>query len=226
MVSIRKEGSYPIIGLALCATLLSIISSIYPSAPLNYVVLLNWVLVVLVINFFRDPDRAVPPDPFAIIAPADGKIIDISPLREENYLHSHATRISIFMSIFDVHVNRAPVEGRIDFVDYRTGGFAAAYREDASSGNEQLLLGFQHRCCDEGGEPQLKIMIKLIAGYLARRILLWKTLGDAVTQGERIAMIKFGSRVEVYLPPQWQILVKKGERVRAGETMIGRLKTG
>ena len=226
MVSIRKEGSYPIIGLTLCATLLSIISSIYPSTPLKYAVLLNWVLVMLVINFFRDPDRNVPPDSRSIIAPADGKIIDITPVREESYLRSDAIRVSIFMSVFDVHVNRAPVEGRIDFVDYRKGGFAAAYREDASAGNEQLLLGFLTIDRGEEGEREFKIMIKLIAGYLARRILFFKSLRDPVKQGERIGMIKFGSRVEVYLPPQWQIMVKKGERVRAGETMIGKLKTG
>jgi len=225
MVSIRKEGSYPIIGLTLCATLLSIISSIYLSTPLKYAVLLNWVLVMLVINFFRDPDRNVPPDSRSIIAPADGKIIDITPVREESYLRSDAIRVSIFMSVFDVHVNRAPVEGRIDFVDYRKGRFAAAYREDASAGNEQLLLGFLTIDRGEEGEREFKIMIKLIAGYLARRILFFKSLRDPVKQGERIGMIKFGSRVEVYLPPQWQIMVKKGERVRAGETVVGRLKT-
>ena len=226
MVSIRKEGAYPIIGLTLAATLLTIVSALYPAGPLKYAVLVNWVLALLVINFFRDPDRNVPLDSRSVIAPADGKIIDITTLSEQSYLRGDVTRVSIFMSVFDVHVNRAPLEGCIDFVEYRTGGFAAAYREDASSGNEQLLLGFRNVFSNGGGEQELKIMIKLVAGYLARRILLWKNLRDPVRQGERISMIKFGSRVEVYLPAEWEVVVEKGQRVRAGETVVGRLRRG
>jgi len=226
MVSIRKEGAYPIIGLTLAATLLTIVSALYPAGPLKYAVLVNWVLALLVINFFRDPDRNIPLDSRSVIAPADGKIIDITTLSEQSYLRGDVTRVSIFMSVFDVHVNRAPLEGFIDFVEYRKGGFAAAYREDASSGNEQLLLGFRNVFSNGGGEQELKIMIKLVAGYLARRILLWKNLRDPVRQGERISMIKFGSRVEVYLPAEWEVVVEKGQRVRAGETVVGRLRRG
>lgn len=226
MISIRPEGSSVILGLTLCATIVSVISLLYPSQALKYAVIANWVLVVLVINFFRDPERAVPLDPGLIIAPADGKIIDIATVHEDAYLRTEATRISIFMSVFDVHVNRAPLDGQIDFLDYRQGGFAAAYREDASSGNEQLCIGFLQTRRDDGKEREGKIMIKLIAGYLARRIILWKSLHDRVQQGERISMIKFGSRVEVYLPSEWEVVVEKAQRVRAGETVLGRLRRG
>jgi phosphatidylserine decarboxylase len=127
------------------------------------------------------------------------------------------------MSVFNVHVNRAPIEGKIDYLHYSRGDFLAAYREEASSGNEQMSVGFSKRSKNGGGEQhEVKIMIKLIAGYLARRIVVWKGLEEHVHQGERIGMIKFGSRVEVYLPEAWEVGVKKGDRVKAGETIVGK----
>jgi len=221
IMPIRPEGGlYIIIALAI-ATLLSIASVIYPSLTVRIGSILVWILVILVINFFRDPHRETPVDASNIIAPADGKIIDIRKVREERYLKKEVIRVSIFMSIFDVHVNRAPVAGVIDYMHYNPGEFLPAYREKASLDNEQMSIGFMR---DTENKKENKIMIKLIAGLVARRILVWKSLNDTVNQGERISMIKFGSRAEVYLPSDSNLHVELGDRVKAGETIIAKMK--
>ena len=127
------------------------------------------------------------------------------------------------MSIFDVHVNRAPVNGMIDYIHYNPGKYLPAYREKASLGNEQMKLGIKISF-QETKRQDMKIMVKLIAGYIARRIVLWKRLDDTLKQGERIGMIKFGSRVEVYLPLDAEILAKVGDTVKAGNTVLAKLK--
>lgn len=228
MVPIRKEGSPYIIAVAIAATLASLTAVIYPFTALRISGLICWVAFIFCVNFFRDPDRETPLDVCTIISPADGRVIDIRRVTEEGYFKRDVNRISIFMSVFNVHVNRAPIEGQIDYLHYSKGDFLAAYREEASSGNEQISVGFSKRSENGGGEHQeIKIMIKLIAGYLARRIIVWKSLDEHVQQGERIGMIKFGSRVEVYLTEEWDVAVKKGDRVKAGETIVGKwVKTG
>jgi phosphatidylserine decarboxylase len=218
---IRPEGGlYIIIALAV-ATLLSIASILYPSLTLRITTVLLWIIVMLVVNFFRDPHRETPVDECNIIAPADGKIIDIRKVMEESYLKKEVIRVSIFMSIFDVHVNRAPVAGVIDYMHYNPGLFLPAYREKASLDNEQMSIGFIRKT---ENKEQTKIMIKLIAGLVARRILVWKNLKDTVNQGERISMIKFGSRAEVYFSPDSKLLVQVGDRVKAGETIIAKIR--
>lgn len=218
---ISKEGSPYIIGIAIVATLLSVVSFLYAFLFLKLIVLLCWVLFVLVINFFRDPERHAPVDPSAIISPADGKIIDIQNVMEEQFLHSNVIRVSIFMSVFDVHVNRSPVKGVIDYIHYNKGLYLPAFREKASLDNEQMTVGFTMRS-KENGQRELKVMLKLIAGLIARRIVFWKQMRDDINQGERIGMIKFGSRVEVYLPADINLSVKEGDKVKAGETIIGK----
>ena len=129
------------------------------------------------------------------------------------------------MSVFDVHVNRAPIGGRVEFLDYHPGIFVAAFRDNASGENEHLSIGFLGSSRDDSsGSGEHRVLIKLVAGFLARRILFFRQLKDEVRQGERIGMIKFGSRVEVYLPAEWEVAVEKGQRVRAGETVVGRLR--
>ncbi len=224
VVAIRREGFAYIVVLAISATLLSVASAIYPNVLLQLLTIITWILVLLVINFFRDPERKVPADADCIIAPADGKVIDVRMVREDSYLHAEVSRVSIFMSVFDVHVNRAPLDGRLAFTDYHQGRFVAAFREDASGENEHLSIGFLANIRDGRLDGDHKVMIKLIAGYLARRILLFKQVQDEVLRGERIGMIKFGSRVEVYLPAEWEVVIQRGQRVRAGETVVGRLK--
>lgn len=221
IMPIRPEGGlYIIIALAV-ATLLSIASILYPSLTLRITTVLLWIIVMLVVNFFRDPHRETPVDECNIIAPADGKIIDIRKVMEESYLKKEVIRVSIFMSIFDVHVNRAPVAGVIDYMHYNPGLFLPAYREKASLDNEQMSIGFIRKT---ENKEQTKIMIKLIAGLVARRILVWKNLKDTVNQGERISMIKFGSRAEVYFSPDSKLLVQVGDRVKAGETIIAKIR--
>jgi phosphatidylserine decarboxylase len=222
VMPIRKEGSLYIIGIALVATLLSIVSFIYSFLLLKIVVLLSWILFILVINFFRDPEREMPTDVYSIISPADGKVIDIRKVTEESYLHKEVTRVSIFMSLFDVHVNRAPVKGIIDYVNHNPGVYMPAFREKASLDNEQMSIGIVVSTKEED-QKGLRIMIRLIAGYMARRIVFWKNLYDKIQQGERVGMIKFGSRVEVYLPKEVELYVREGDKVKAGKTVIGKI---
>ena len=226
MMPIRAEGSPFIIGVAIVATLITLLSIFYPGVLLQVLVVASWVLFILIINFFRDPERVTPVDVNRIISPADGKVIDIRTVREDNFIKGDVSRISIFMSVFDVHVNRAPIEGTIAYVDYKKGDFRAAYSEEASLANEQMSIGFRKKPENGASGDDSRVMIKLIAGYVARRIIFFKNMDEMVQQGERISMIKFGSRVEVYLPPEWEVLIQKGERVKAGETIMASMGTG
>lgn len=155
--------------------------------------------------FFRDPERSIPADPAAVVSPADGRIIRLEQIQG-------GTRLSIFLSVFDVHVNRAPIAGAILRQEYRPGRFVAAFDERASAQNEQLVVTID-------GERQLTFA--LIAGLIARRIVAWKKEGDHVAKGDRIGLIRFGSRVDVFLPSGCEPLVKKGDRVRGGTSVIG-----
>ena len=223
MTPITKEGRPYIIAVLLIATLLSIFSFIYTFLALKIIVLLSWIVFILVVNFFRDPERKTPVDACSIISPADGKVIEVKKVKEGSYLHREVTRVSIFMSLFDVHVNRAPVKGMIDYVNYNPGVYMPAFREKASLDNEQVSIGIAVSLQDES-QKELRVMIKLIAGYIARRIVLWKNLYDKIQQGERVGMIKFGSRVEVYLPQEVELYIREGDKVRAGETIIAKTK--
>jgi phosphatidylserine decarboxylase len=165
--------------------------------------------------FFRDPERTVPYDNTALLAPADGTIIDIREVEESLYLKEKVKRVSIFMSPLDVHINRAPVTGTIDFVHYHPGKFIAAFKEKASLDNESILIGIKDH------KDAQKIVVKLIAGIIARRIVFRKKEGDALRQGERIGMIRFGSRAELFCPLSIQIRVTIGDKVIAGQSVIG-----
>jgi phosphatidylserine decarboxylase len=168
------------------------------------------VLSVLVLNFFRDPERAVPAEPHALIAPADGLVVQLA---EEEYESRPVRRLSIFMSPLDVHVNRAPIAGSIKAIRYKKGSFRVASQALASIENEQNIFTVE-------GEQGV-VVVKQIAGLLARRIVFWKHLGDSLARGERVGMIKFGSRVDVLVPPTVEWRVKVGDRVRAGSSIIG-----
>ncbi len=177
----------------------------------------NWlggVLLVLgafVLFFFRDPERTPPSDPELIVSPADGRVMEVV---EEARGECPGRRISVFLSIFDVHVNRAPVAGRIAAMEYRKGQFYAAMRGRASEQNEQNVI----HVSNERGE----VVFKQIAGWVARRILCWKAVGDSVTRGERVGMIRFGSRVDIWLPDRVEILVRPGQHVAGGSSILAR----
>jgi phosphatidylserine decarboxylase len=168
------------------------------------------ILALFVLNFFRDPERPIPTQPQAIISPADGRVVQIV---EESYEGCPVCRISIFMSPLDVHVNRSPIAGVVKEVNYRKGAFRVAMEDAASIENEQNVFTVE-------GE-QGRIVVKQIAGILARRIVFWKRPGDALARGERVGLIKFGSRVDVLMAPDVTLSVKVGDRVRAGSSILG-----
>ena len=168
-------------------------------------------LGLFVLYFFRDPDRAAPQDSDAVVSPADGHVVEIV---DEDFDGRPGRRISIFLSVWDVHVNRAPVAGQIRKVDYKPGRFYAALRARASTENEQNVI---HLTTDRG-----EMVFKQIAGAIARRVLCWKAPGDAVGIGERVGMIRFGSRVDVWLPREAEIVAKKGKFVAGGSSLLAR----
>ena len=168
------------------------------------------ILTLLVLNFFRDPERSAPTEADAIISPADGLIVQLA---EEEFESRPVRRLSIFMSPLDVHVNRMPIAGTIKAIHYKKGSFQVASKDSASIENEQNVFTV------EG--PQGVIVVKQIAGLLARRIVFWKRLGDSLARGERVGMIKFGSRVDVLVAPTVKWSVKVGDRVRAGSSILG-----
>ena len=165
---------------------------------------------VFCLYFFRDPDRNVPQGPHAV-SPADGKVMAVKPENGE------ITRISIFLNVFDVHVNRSPVGGRIADVQYRRGSFLVASKETASVENEQNVVTMETA-------DGVRVIYKQIAGLIARRIVFNKAAGDTVAMGERIGLMKFGSRMDVLLGPEWDILVAPGQRVVAGESLLAKRK--
>jgi phosphatidylserine decarboxylase len=178
-----------------------------------------WVLfVVFTFYFFRDPDPAVPTGKNLVLAPGHGKVDTIDTTTEPEFLGGECQRISIFLSVFDVHVQNAPVLGRIAYFKHSPGQYLNAMRADCSKYNENVLIGI------EAGEPMgVKIGVRLIAGLIARRIVPWIAQNDIVQRGERISLIQFGSRVDVYLPMSAKIKVQLGDRVVGGESILAEL---
>jgi len=175
------------------------------------------VLTFFTIYFFRDPERTHENIEKAVLTPADGKILSIDKLNEgDSRFHDKATKISIFMSIFNAHINRVPINGMISDTSYHQGNFFSANKDKASLNNEHNMITLET-------ENKKKIIVVQIAGLIARRIVCWVKQGDYVTTGQRFGLIRFGSRVEIYLPPDIKILVKKGDKVKAGHTVIGYL---
>lgn len=172
-------------------------------------------LLLFTLYFFRDPDRQTPGSPAAVIAPADGKIILISPVREEEYLRGDAVQISIFMSPLNVHVNRFPITGTVGYFKYFPGEFLVAFDEKASLRNERTHIGVEN--------GRVKVLFKQIAGFVARRIVAPLKVGDPAVQGERFGMIKFGSRVDVIMPAGVDVQVKLGDLTVAGETVLAEI---
>jgi phosphatidylserine decarboxylase len=180
-----------------------------------WVSLLFVILAIYTLAFFRDPDRISPNDPDAVVAAADGTVTDIIEIEENEILKAKTQRVGIFLSIFNVHTNRAPVEGRIVFREHRKGLFLDARRPDCSEKNESMTWAFQN--------SRVTIVVRQLTGAIARRIVGWAKLGDELQKGDRFGMIRFGSRTEVYLPVSAEILVKVGDHVSGGSTIIARL---
>jgi phosphatidylserine decarboxylase len=176
------------------------------------------VLALWVAYFFRDPERRGERGATVVIAPADGRVVMVADVDEPTFLHSRATRISIFMNVFNVHVNRYPVSGAVRFVHYNPGKFLHAATDKSSLENEQTSVGIE----SAGG----RVLVRQIAGLVARRIVTYSREGESVEQGERMGIIRFGSRVDVFLPTTARVLVRPGETTLAGTTVIARLPEG
>ncbi|MEI7436632.1 MAG: phosphatidylserine decarboxylase [bacterium] len=181
-------------------------------------VLLLLVLGGYLMYFFRDPARQTPLDPDAIVAGADGTVMNVVPCDEPLFLQTNSVRISIFLSLFDVHVNRAPLDGTVTFARYYPGKRYFTFQEKSSFYNQHSSLLFTN--------SQTRCLVQQIVGPVARRVVFWVTPGDSVRKGDPIGMMKFGSRLDVYLPAgDVRVLAKRGDKVRAGETIIARLRT-
>ncbi|SDD42381.1 phosphatidylserine decarboxylase family protein [Sporomusa acidovorans] len=174
------------------------------------------VLTAFVTFFFRNPTRDIPDNDNLIVSPADGKVMGVTEVYDDQFLNDKGIKVTIFLSIFDVHVNRSPVQGEIKYQQYTCGRFKPAYKESASCENERHAIGLENN--------KMRILVTQIAGILARRIVSWVTLGTVLKQGERYGLIKFGSCTELVVPTTVEILVKKGDRVKGGKTVIGRVK--
>lgn len=175
-----------------------------------------WVLfVIFTFYFFRDPDPRPPATPGLVIAPGHGKVDTIDTTTEEEFMGGECQRISIFLSVFDVHVQNSPVTGRVAFFKHNLGQYLNAMRADCSKYNENVLIGI------ESVEPRdVKIGVRLIAGLIARRIVPFVAVNDAMQRGERMSLIQFGSRVDVYLPKHAKIKVQLGDRVVGGQSVL------
>jgi len=187
----------------------------YPLVSIPLVICLFFILY-----FFRDPNRNPPEGEDKLLSPADGRIVSISHVHEDNYLKCRAVKIAIFMSLFSVHVNRISYSGKVEFIKHVPGKFLDARTPDSSEKNEHNLMGILAK------DGKTKIMIKQVAGKVARRIVCDCSIGQIVERGQRFGMIKFGSRLEVYIPEEadFEIAVKEEEMVSAGTTVLGALK--
>src|SRR3954471_24747042 len=198
-----KDGIYYALGLLVAAAVLGYFFWWLAIIPVLLACFFLW--------FFRDPDRTIPSDPGLIVSPADGKVTDVSTVQLAG---QSRTRISVFLNVFNVHVNRTPIGGVVKLVQYQKGRFGNAMGAISSEDNEQNIVTVE-------GEGQT-IVFKQIAGLLARRIIFDKKVGDTISRGERIGLIKFGSRVDIILDPSVQVLVKVGDHVAGGSSVIAR----
>lgn len=210
---ITKYG-YTTIGIVAVICFIFISASFFINIfPIKFFIILFAILLIgFTINFFRDPEREIPPIENVIISPADGKIILIKDINENKFLKDNARQISIFMSPLNVHVNRIPIDGVIEYLQYHEGKYLVAYDDKASELNERSEIGINSKLG--------KVLFTQIAGFVARRIIYDLKIGDNVKKGNRFGMIKFGSRVDVIVDKRWKVKVKNGDKVFAGETIL------
>jgi phosphatidylserine decarboxylase len=209
LTPIISEG-YPFIGG--CAILAVILGwSVHP-----YAAVVPFVLMLYFCYFFRNPNRQIEMDDSVVLSPADGTVTDIIPMETDEFVKEPCNKVIIFMSVFNVHVNRSPIQGQIKLQKYFCGRFRPAYKDTVGFENEHHLLGIENE--------RIRISVKQIAGILARRIVSYVTLDDELRQGELYGMIKFGSCLEVVMPRDVEIAVTKGQKVVGGQTILGRIK--
>ena len=220
MSYIHKEGLKPIGGVALGAGLLFLTAVIF-AQPLPWLIALTGAAGLMAtlwaVSFFRNPARTVRPDSRAVISPADGKVIMITETEEKEFYHDRRLRVSVFMSPFDVHVNRAPVSGTVQYYRYHSGKYFLAFHPKASELNERTSV-----VISGGGRS---VLFRQIAGGMARRVICTLKEGQQVSQGEEVGIIKFGSRADIFLPLDFKLEVGVGSRVRGGLTVLGYFPT-
>ena len=219
------QSALKLIGLSFAAVVVLLAFAFLGKVIGTFLLNITWVLfavwalfMVFTFYFFRDPDPMTPTGANLVIAPGHGKVDTIDTTTEPEFMGGECQRISIFLSVFDVHVQNAPVTGVIAFFKHKPGQYLNAMRADSAQFNENVLLGF------ESLEPAgAKVGVRLIAGLIARRIVPWVMQNDPVLRGERISLIQFGSRVDVYLPKSAKIKIQLGERVVGGHTVLAEL---
>ena len=172
------------------------------------------VLALLVLWFFRDPERTISTEEGLVVAPGDGRIVRVEDVHEPTWLGGACRKISIFLTIFDVHVQRAPVAGRVEHLEYRPGKYMMAWRDKASEDNEQASIGLS--------TPEGRVLVRQIAGLIARRIVTYPVEGQDVARGERIGIIRFGSRVDLFFPLAWEVTCAVGDRAVGGITVLAK----
>ena len=175
-------------------------------------------LILYTVYFFRDPDRDAPAGALAVVAPADGVVVEIIEKTESEVVNAMMRRVAIFLSVLDVHTNRAPIDGEVIYREHYPGKFLDARNSESSVVNESQTWGFRNGATT--------LVVRQITGAIARRIVGWSKVGDRVGKGERIGMIRFGSRTQVYVPLDSEIVVRQGDRVKGGETIVARLRKG
>ena len=212
----NKEGLGIIVGMVLFSGIVIAGSLVTGHLYLKVFTGVSFLLTIFVMYFFRDPERAIPDGSGNILSPADGTVVGIKEHFEDEFLHEMCTRVSIFLSVFNVHVNRIPITGAVKYFRYQRGAFVNAYKSDASEINEQTVIGIENGKCN--------ILFKQIAGLIARRIVCDVREGNTVNLGERFGIIKFGSRVDIFFPKNVDVKVKLKEKVKGGQSIIGVIK--
>ncbi|OLN33714.1 phosphatidylserine decarboxylase family protein [Desulfosporosinus metallidurans] len=180
-----------------------------------WLVILPGILFLFVLFFFRNPNRAIPSDELSLVSPADGVVMDVERVFEDQFLNGESIRVRIFLSLFNVHVNRSPMAGEVVFRAYRPGQMIPAFKSHASELNEKNYVGIQNQ--------HLQILVTQVTGFIARRIVCWVNKGDKLTKGKRFGLIKFGSCTEIFVPTDVEIMVSPGDKVRGGVSIIGRV---
>jgi phosphatidylserine decarboxylase len=198
----------------------AIVAILFLCGPWKWLAIVPGVLLALLVYFFRDPPRLVPDDPQAIVSPADGTVVEVTALPHYDFLDGPATRISIFLSLFNVHVNRAPLAGRVVDMHYKPGEFLNAMRPESAERNESMWLGLETL-----DSPPRRFAVRQVSGLVARRIVCAVCPGRTLTRGQKFGMIKLGSRTELILPPDAEVLVEVGAKIKAGADIVARWKT-
>lgn len=213
-MSFLTKYGYGTIGIiAIIAFILIVLAILIQNDYFKYgLVIVSILIMGFTLNFFRDPDRSTPNQDNIVVSPADGKILIVKDVVDDRFINGDAQQISIFMSPLDVHVNRIPISGQVDYLNYVSGDYLVAYHDKADKRNERNEIGITSK--------HGKVLFTQVAGMVARRIISELKTGDRVKIGERFGMIKFGSRVDVIVDKNWSIKVREGDHVTAGETIL------